>query len=83
MKRSSSTEIAMPAYLTYSEKALAQVDDATQAEIKALASEAIGWQPLGLGTYLHLGDADEVGGVIHVVGVPDANMADMNVLLLA
>lgn len=50
------------------------------AELKAIAAEAIGWQPLGEGVYLHVGDAH--GDVITVVGVPDASMAGMNVLLV-
>lgn len=73
----------MPAYLVFSEKDLVTLDTVSRADVRALASEAIGWQPLGQGAYLHRGDADEDGGVIHVVGVPDAGMAGMNVLLLA
>lgn len=49
------------------------------AELKAIAAESIGWRPLGEGVYLHVGDAH--GDVITVVGVPDAAMAGMNVLL--
>lgn len=36
----------------------------------ALEAEAIGWQPLGDGAYMHLGDPDEEETVITVVGVP-------------
>jgi len=50
--------------------------------LQALAAESMGWQPLGQGTYLHHGDADENEDVIHVVGIPDMSMAGMNVLLL-
>lgn len=46
-----------------------------------LAAESIGWLPLGDGAYLHVGDPDAL--VINVVGVPDAGMAEMNVLLLS
>jgi len=56
-----------------------------QAELQELANieaESIGWQPLGDGTYLHVGDPDEEETVITVVGVPDAGMAGMNVLLV-
>jgi hypothetical protein len=58
---------------------------ASLAELQALAAEAMGWQPLGADAYLHHGgdcahDGDE--NVIQVVGVPDADMAGMNVLLL-
>lgn len=56
-------------------------------ELDQLEAEAIGWIPLEEGAYLHLGDplalvkGDQI--VIDVVGVPDASMAGMNVLLLA
>ncbi len=53
-------------------------DDRWQDE---LAAEAIGWLPLGDGAYLHVGDPDAL--VITVVGVADAGMAGMNVLLLS
>ena len=46
-----------------------------------LAAESIGWLPLGDGAYLHVGDPDAL--VITVVGVADAGMAGMNVLLLS
>ena len=42
--------------------------------------QSIGWQPLGDGAYLHVGDPE--GAVITIVGVPDAGMAGMNVLLV-
>jgi len=45
-----------------------------------LAAESIGWLPLDDGVYLHAGAPDAL--VIDVVGVPDACMAGMNVLLL-
>lgn len=54
-----------------------------QAELADLASieaEAIAWQPLSDGTYLHLGKQEEV--IITVTGIPDAAMAGMNVLLV-
>ena len=72
----------MSAYLPRSKNDLAEFDATSLAEIQALAAEAIGWRPLGSGVYLHLGDAGADESVIHVVGVPDANMAGMNVLLL-
>lgn len=53
-----------------------------QAELAAIEAEAIGWLPLGDGAYLHVGDPDEEETVITVVGVPDAGMAGMNVLLV-
>ena len=52
------------------------------AELAAIEAEAIAWQPLSDGTYLHLGKPDEEEVVITVVGVPDASMAGMNVLLV-
>ena len=55
---------------------------AEMAELAAIEAESIGWQPLGDGTYLHVGDPDEEETVITVVGVPDAGMAGMNVLLV-
>jgi len=59
-------------------------DNATQTdflqELKAIQAESIGWLPLEQGAYLHVGNPDEQ--VITVVGVPDASMAGMNVLLL-
>ena len=54
-----------------------------QAELNDLATiqaEAIGWLPLGDGAYLHLGKPGEEEVVITVVGVPDAGMAEMNLL---
>ena len=53
-----------------------------QAELAAIEAEAIGWQPLGDDAYLHVGKPDEEEIVITVVGVPDAGMAGMNVLLV-
>ena len=50
-------------------------------ELKEIEAESIGWQPLGDGAYLHVGKPDEEEIVITVVGVPDASMAGMNVLL--
>lgn len=51
-----------------------------QAELAAIEAESIGWLPLGDGAYLHVGDPEAL--VIEVVGVPDAGMAGMNVLLV-
>ena len=39
-----------------------------QAELAAIEAESIGWQPLGDGAYLHVGDPQAL--VITVVGVP-------------
>ena len=61
-------------------------------ELRMLQAEALGWQPVAPGAYLHLAqpsaeggataDAVQVVAVIDVVGVPDAAMAGLNVLLL-
>lgn len=53
---------------------------AEMADLAAIEAESISWLPLGEGAYLHLGDPE--GDVITVVGVPDAGMAGMNVLLV-
>ena len=51
-------------------------------EIANIEAESIGWLPLGDGAYLHLGKPEEEEVVITVVGVPEAGMAGMNVLLV-
>lgn len=53
-----------------------------KAELAAIEAESIGWQPLAENAYLHLGKPDEAALVITVVGVPEAGMAGMNVLLV-
>ena len=53
--------------------------DDFQTTVSSL-SESFRRQPLGNGAYLHLGDPEAL--VIEVVGVPDAGMAAMNVLLV-
>lgn len=55
---------------------------AERQELAAIEAESIGWQPLGDSAYLHLGKLEEEEMVIAVVGVPDASMAGMNVLLV-
>ena len=49
-------------------------------DLAAIEAESIGWLPLGDGAYLHVDDPQ--GDVITVVGVPDAGMVGMNVLLV-
>lgn len=56
--------------------------DELKAELAAIEAESIGWQPVGNGAYLHVGKPHEEEVVITVVGVPDAGMVGMNVLLL-
>jgi hypothetical protein len=53
-------------------------------ELNAIKAESIGWLPLGQGVYLHHGDSQvsDEDIVIQVVGIPDASMLGMNVLLL-
>jgi hypothetical protein len=74
--------MTMPAYPTFIHIDLAPLDAASRAELQTLAAEAMGWQPLGQGAYLHHGDADGEDNVIQVVGVPDVQMSGFNVLLL-
>ncbi len=50
------------------------------ADLATIEAESIGWFPLGDGAYLHIGDPDD--DVVTVVGVPDAGLANMNVLLV-
>jgi hypothetical protein len=67
-----------------SDNSLTLSADVLPAELIAIQAESIGWLPLGQGAYLHRGDsqaADE-DVVIQVVGIPDASMLGMNVLLL-
>jgi hypothetical protein len=52
-------------------------------ELAAIEAESIGWLPLAEGAYLHVGDAEQEELTITVIGVPDAEMAGMNVLLLS
>jgi hypothetical protein len=47
-----------------------------------VAVEAIGWVPLEAHAYVHLDKPGEAELVITIVGLPDADMAAMNVLLL-
>ena len=71
----------MPSDLTFFDSDLPPLDAASLAELQALAAEAMGWQPLWQGSYLHRGNSGAEEIVIHVVGVPDVQMAGMNVLL--
>ncbi len=61
------------------------IQDINQAdflqELKEIEAESIGWLPLEQGAYLHVDNPNDEE-VITVVGVPDASMAGMNVLLL-
>lgn len=70
----------MPAYLPFAQTDSTLLDIASLSDLAAIEAESIGWQPLGEGAYLHHGDPDAL--VIEVVGVPDAGMAGMNVLLV-
>ena len=72
----------MPDYLAFTAVDLPPLDSQSLAELQALAAEAMGWQPLGDGAYLHIGATNEEEAIIHVVGVPDVMMAGMNVLLV-
>lgn len=52
------------------------------AFLRETQAEAIGWLPVADGAYVHVGKPDENEVVITVVGLPEASMAGMNVLLL-
>lgn len=54
--------------------------DELKVELAAIEAESIGGLPLGEGAYLHVGDPEHA--VINVVGVPDAGMVGMNVVLI-
>lgn len=64
--------------MRFEESAL--ITEAELQELAAIEAESIGWLLLGEGGYLHVGDPEAL--VIEVVGVPDAGMAGMNVLLV-
>jgi hypothetical protein len=53
-------------------------------ELQAIRAESLGWLPLEDGAYLHHGlkTLPGEGSTIEVVGIPDTQMASMNVLLL-
>jgi hypothetical protein len=70
----------MPNYLNFPD--LCHLDAPGIAELQALAAEATVRQQLGEGVYLHHGDPEAEDNVIEVVGIPDASMAGMNMLLL-
>ena len=49
-------------------------------EIQKIAAESIGWIPLQVGAYLHVGS--EETEIIEVVGIPSAEMQGLTVLLV-
>jgi hypothetical protein len=59
--------------------------DVLAAELEAIKAESLGWLPFGHGAYLHHGDSQATHDnmVIQVVGIPEAGMVGMNVLLLS
>lgn len=63
---------------------LQPLDSNPAAELDAIRAEALGWLPLDVGAYFHQGlkPESEEAVVIEVVGIPDVQMAAMNVLLL-
>lgn len=61
------------------DRAISTEDEQFLTEV---AAEAIAWVPLEARAYLHAGNPDEAEPVITIVGLPDAGMAAMNVLLL-
>ena len=55
---------------------------AEMQELAVIKAESIGWYRLDDDAYLHLGKPGEEEVVITVVGVPEVEMAGMNVLLM-
>jgi hypothetical protein len=54
-----------------------QIDTDFLRELAEIEAESIGWIPLEEGAYLHVSSED---GVVDIVGVADAGMAEANVL---
>lgn len=52
------------------------------SEMAVIQAESIGWQRLEAGVYLHTGAPEEEELIVEVVGIPDIQMAGLNVLLL-
>ena len=52
------------------------------AELAEIEAESIGWIPLGEQVYAHRGKEDPADEIL-VVGLPDATMAGLNVLLMS
>lgn len=46
------------------------ITEAELQELAAIEAESIGWQPLGEGGYLHVGQPDEAETIITVTGAP-------------
>ena len=74
----------MFAYLPLANADLSTLGAEALAELQSLAAEAMGWQPLGEGAYLHHGNKDYTvtESMIQVVGIPDTPLAGLNALLL-
>ena len=52
-------------------------------ELQEIAAESIGWTPLQVGAYLHVGSEEtEKCETIEVVGIPAAEMQGLTVLLV-
>jgi len=49
-------------------------------ELQEIAAESIGWIPLQVGVYLHVGSQETE--IIEVVGIPSAEMQGLTVLLV-
>lgn len=52
------------------------------AELAEIEAESIGWIPLGEQAYAHRGEEGPADEIL-VVGIPDATMAGLNVLLVS
>ena len=55
------------------------IEEDFQIELAQIQAESIGWIPLEVGAYLHVGSDEPV---IQVVGIAKAEMAGVNVLWL-
>ena len=63
--------------LTQSSEQVAEIDTDFLLELAEVEVESMGWIPLEERAYLHVGGDD---GVVEIVGLADAGMADSNVL---
>ena len=63
--------------LVQSFEQVAEIDTDFLLELAEVEVESMGWIPLGERAYLHVGGDD---GVVEIVGLADAGMADSDVL---
>ena len=63
--------------LAQSSEQVAEIDTDFLLELAEIEAESMGWIPLEERAYLHVGGDD---GVVEIVGLVDAGMANSNVL---